>query len=78
MSLHQIVLVALALLFLFTLPVTRRFWNRMGLAGAAALLIAVAGCSSGASSTPAGTYTVTITGTSAGVSHTVAVNVTVN
>jgi hypothetical protein len=74
---QQVALAAFALMLLFTLPVARRFRTRLGLAGAAALLIVVAGCS-GNVQTPAGTYPVTITGTSGGVTHAVTVNVIVN
>jgi hypothetical protein len=76
-SLQQVLLGALALILLFTLPVARRSRTRLGLAGAAALLVIVAGCS-GSLKTPAGTYPVTITGTSGTVSHAVTVNVVVN
>ena len=74
---HQVTLAAFALMLLLALPVARRFRTRLGLAGAAAILVVVAGCS-GNLSTPAGTYPVTITGTSGTVAHAVTVNVTVN
>jgi hypothetical protein len=76
-SLQQIALTAFALMLLFMLPVARRFRTRLGLAGAAALLVVLAGCSNPLQ-TPAGTYPVTITGTSGTVTHTVTVNVTVS
>jgi hypothetical protein len=74
---QQIALAALALMVLFMLPVARRFRSRLGLAGAAAILIVAAGCSN-APPTAAGTYPVTITGTSGALSHSITVNVTVN
>jgi len=76
-SMQQIALAAFGLLLLLTLPVARRFRTRLGLAGAAALLIVAAGCSN-APPTAAGTYPVTITGTSGALSHSITVNVTVN
>jgi Beta-propeller repeat/Abnormal spindle-like microcephaly-assoc'd, ASPM-SPD-2-Hydin len=76
-SMRQIILVVFALMLMFTLPVSRRLRTRVGLAGAAALLVMVAGCSGGLR-TPAGTYPVAITGTSGAVSHSITVNVTVN
>jgi hypothetical protein len=76
-SMQQIALTAFALMLLFMLPVARRFRTRLGLAGAAALLVVLAGCSNPLQ-TPAGTYPVTITGTSGTVTHTVTVNVTVS
>jgi hypothetical protein len=79
LSMHQLVLMIFALMLLFALPVAQQFRTRMGLAGAAALLIVVAGCSGNSlAPTPAGTYPVTITGTSGNVSHAVTVNVVVN
>jgi ABC-type glycerol-3-phosphate transport system substrate-binding protein len=74
---QQIALAAFGLMLLLTLPVARRFRTRLGLAGAAALLIVAAGCSN-APPTAAGTYPVTITGTSGALSHSITVNVTVN
>jgi hypothetical protein len=74
---QQVTLAAFALMLLLALPVARRFRTRLGLVGAAAVLVAVAGCSNKLP-TPAGTYPVTITGTSGTVSHAVTVNVTVN
>lgn len=76
-STQQLGVFLLALLMLLTLPVAGRFRTRMGLAGAAALLVIVAGCSS-ALPTPKGTYNVVITGTSGSVSHSVTASVTVN
>jgi hypothetical protein len=76
-SMQQVTLAAFALMLLLALPVARRFRTRLGLAGAAAVLVAVAGCSSNLP-TPAGSYPVTITGTSGTVTHAVTVNVTVN
>jgi hypothetical protein len=76
-SRQQLSLVILALMLLFTLPVTRRARTRLGLTGVAALLIFAAGCSN-IPPTPANTYTVTITGTSGSVSHSITVNVTVS
>jgi beta-propeller repeat-containing protein len=76
-STHQVTLVLLAMMLLLSLPVARRFRTRLSLAGAAALLVVIAGCSSPLPTT-LGTYTVTITGTSGGVSHSTTVNLTVN
>lgn len=73
----QVLLLLAALMFLGGLPMAGRFRTRLGLAGAAAVLIILAGCSSNLA-TQAGTYSVSITGTSGGVSHSAAVNVTVN
>ena len=66
-----------ALMFLGSLPMAGRFRTRLGLAGAAAVLVILAGCSSNLA-TQTGTYSVSITGTSGGVSHSTSVNVTVN
>lgn len=76
-STQQLGVFLLALLMLLTLPVAGRFRTRMGLAGAAALLVIVAGCSS-ALPTPKGTYNVVITGTSGSLSHSATASVTVN
>jgi len=76
-SMQQVALAVLALMLLLILPTTRRFRTRLGLAGAAALLVVVAGCA-GNLRTPSGTYPVTITGTSGSVTHAVVVNVVVN
>ncbi|HWF38399.1 MAG TPA: choice-of-anchor D domain-containing protein [Candidatus Acidoferrales bacterium] len=76
-STQQLGLFLLALLMLLTLPVAGRFRTRMGLAGAAALLVIVAGCSS-ALPTPKGAYNVVVTGTSGSVSHSATASVTVD
>jgi hypothetical protein len=76
-STPQVVTLLFALLMLLTLPVARRLRTKLGLVGAAALLVVVAGCSS-ALPTPNGAYNVTVTGTSGAVSHTATAVVTVN
>jgi Beta-propeller repeat len=83
-SMHQVVLAAFALMFLFSFPVVRNFRGRLGLIGATVVLIAMAGCSGSkkasttTTGTAVGTYPMTITGSSQTVSHTITVNVTVN
>jgi Abnormal spindle-like microcephaly-assoc'd, ASPM-SPD-2-Hydin/Beta-propeller repeat len=72
----QLVLLAAALSLLLLLPSTRRFRTRLGLAGAMAVLVIVAGCSS-APATPKGSYTLTVTGTSGSLSHSATVSLTV-
>jgi len=74
---RQLVLAAFALLLLVSLPFASRFRTRLGLAGAATLLVVIAGCSN-PPATPANTYPVTITGASGSLSHTIMVNVTVS
>ncbi len=75
-SRQQMLLVLMAMMLLLTLPVARRFRTRLSLAGAAALLVVVAGCSNPLP-TPAGTDSVTITGSSGGLSHSTTATVTV-
>lgn len=76
-SMRQLTLMALALVLILALPVSRRFRTRLGLAGVAAVLVIIAGCSS-STPTPAGTYPMTISGASGGVTRATTAIVTVD
>jgi hypothetical protein len=61
----QVLFIGLGILSLIAIPFARRRGQKIGLAGALVLMIALSACS-GSSGTPAGTYNLTVTGTGSG------------
>lgn len=61
----QMLFIGLALFSLLAIPFARKRAQKIGLAGALVLMIALSACS-GSSGTPAGTYNLTVTGTGSG------------